>query len=95
MTLIRHASENWDIIFSQHSMNRTIRRTPTRSKSSSLPLDEASLLLADEPSANSQTDRSDYFNERNGLFSPTEAERWLAGDPSLFRCVVTVRCLYG
>jgi len=67
MTLIRHASENWDIIFSQDSMNRTIRRTPTRSKSSSLPLDKASLLLADEPNANSQTDRSYYLNERNGL----------------------------
>jgi recombination DNA repair RAD52 pathway protein len=63
MTLIGHASENWDIIFSQHFMNRTIRRTPTHSKSSSLPLDEASLLLADEPNANSQTDRSYYLNE--------------------------------
>jgi len=69
MTLIRDASENWDIIFSQHSMNRTIRRTPTRSKSSSLPLDETSLLLADEPNANSQTDRSYYLNERNGLLA--------------------------
>ena len=52
-------------------MNRTIRRITTLSKSSSLPRDKASLLLADEPSANSQTDRSDYFNERNGLFSST------------------------
>jgi hypothetical protein len=68
MTIIRHASANWDFVFSQHRMNRTIHRTTTRSKSSSLPLDEASLLLADEPSANPQTDRSDYLNERNGLF---------------------------
>ena len=50
-------------------MNRTIRRTTTRSKSSSLPLDEASLLLADEPSANSQTDRPDYLNECIGLLT--------------------------
>lgn len=72
MTLISHASENWDIIFSQHSMNRTIRRTPTRSKSSSLPLDEASLRLADEPSAKPQTDRPDYLNECIGLLATTE-----------------------
>jgi hypothetical protein len=50
-------------------MNITIRRITTLSKSSSLPRDKASLLLADEPSANSQTDRSDYFNERNGLLT--------------------------
>jgi hypothetical protein len=84
MTLIRHASENWDIIFSQHSMNRTIRRTLTRTKSSSLPLDEASLLLADEPNANSQTDRSDYLNERNGLLATVEIratlDRWTLTD---------------
>jgi hypothetical protein len=55
-------------------MNRTIRRTPTRSKSSSLPLDEASLLLADEPNANSQTDRSYYLKERNGLLARIEDE---------------------
>ena len=72
MTLISHASENWDIIFSQHSMNRTIRRTPTRSKSSSLPLDEARLLLADEPNANLQTDRSYYLNECVDLESTIE-----------------------
>jgi hypothetical protein len=63
MTIIRNASANWDSIFSQHPMNRTIRRTTTRSKSSNLPLDEAALQLADESSANSQTDRSDYLNE--------------------------------
>jgi hypothetical protein len=75
MTLIRHASANWDFIFSQYPMNRTIRRTPTRPKSSSLPLDEASLLLADEPNANSQTDRSYYLNERTGLLSSVEKLR--------------------
>ena len=66
MTIIRYASTIWNSIFSQQPMNRTRRRTTIRSKSSSLPLDEAILLLADEPCANSQTDRSDYLNERNG-----------------------------
>jgi hypothetical protein len=72
MRIIRHASAIWDSIFFQQPMNRTKRRITIRSKSSGLPLDEAILLLADEPCANSQTDRSDYLNERIGLFSPIQ-----------------------
>jgi hypothetical protein len=72
MTIIRHASANRGYVFSQQPINRIIRRTPTRSKSSSLPLDEARLLLADEPNANLQTDRSYYLNECVDLESTIE-----------------------
>jgi hypothetical protein len=72
VAIIRHASANWVSIFSQQPMNMIRRRPITRSKSSSVPLEEASLRLADKPSANSQTDRPDYLNECIGLFPPTE-----------------------
>jgi hypothetical protein len=72
MTIIRHASANRGYVFSQQPINRIRRRTTTSSKSSSLPLDEASLRLADEPSAKPQTDRPDYLNECIGLLATTE-----------------------
>ena len=80
-------------------MNRTIRRTSTRSKSSSLPLDEASLLLADEPNANSQTDRSYYLNERNGLFATVEIraalDRWTLTDYRVLNLFVCAQSRIG
>jgi len=69
----------------------------TRDKSSKTPsLREQFSFDAKSPVRSATaTRRRGMLPERTGLISPTETEPCLASDPSLFRCVVTVRRLRG